>query len=57
MGSIVEISIRATIGFCVLLFLTRILGKKQMGQLTIFTYNCFREYRGKHGRRQGYFNN
>jgi len=38
MGSIVEISIRATIGFCVLLFLTRILGKKQMGQLTIFTY-------------------
>lgn len=38
MDRILETSIRTIIGFCVLLILTRILGKKQMGQLTIFTY-------------------
>ena len=38
MHNILETSIRTTIGFFVLLLLTRILGKKQLGQLTIFTY-------------------
>ena len=38
MNNILETSIRTTIGFFILLVLTRILGKKQMGQLTIFTY-------------------
>jgi uncharacterized membrane protein YcaP (DUF421 family) len=38
MYNILETSIRTTIGFFVLILLTRILGKKQMGQLTIFTY-------------------
>ncbi|MDF2522975.1 MAG: hypothetical protein K0R31_616 [Clostridiales bacterium] len=38
MERILETSLRTLIGFSVLLLLTRILGKKQMGQLTIFTY-------------------
>lgn len=38
MSSILETSFRAMIGFVVLLILIRIIGKKQMGQLTIFTY-------------------
>jgi uncharacterized membrane protein YcaP (DUF421 family) len=38
MNSLFETILRTTIGFSLLLFLTRILGKKQMGQLTIFTY-------------------
>lgn len=38
MDRILETSLRTIIGFSVLLLLTRILGKKQMGQLTIFTY-------------------
>lgn len=33
-----ETLLRTTIGFIVLLLLTRLLGKKQLGQLTIFTY-------------------
>ncbi len=33
-----ETTFRTFIGFCVLLLLTRLLGKKQLGQLTIFTY-------------------
>ena len=38
MHTALETSLRTVIGFFVLLILTRILGKKQMGQLTIFTY-------------------
>ncbi|MCX7921965.1 MAG: DUF421 domain-containing protein [Clostridia bacterium] len=38
MESVIETSIRTAIGFTVLLVLTRLLGKKQLGQLTIFTY-------------------
>lgn len=38
MDRILETSLRTIIGFSILLLLTRILGKKQMGQLTIFTY-------------------
>lgn len=38
MHNILETSIRTIIGFFVLLILIRVLGKKQMGQLTIFTY-------------------
>lgn len=38
MNSVLETSFRTIVGFFVLLLLTRILGKKQMGQLTIFTY-------------------
>ncbi len=38
MNNILETLLRTSVGFFVLLFLTRILGKKQMGQLTIFTY-------------------
>lgn len=33
-----NIPIRATIGFLLLLLLTRLLGKKQIGQITLFTY-------------------
>ncbi|MDR7868813.1 MAG: DUF421 domain-containing protein [Sporomusaceae bacterium] len=36
--SVLETSYRTLIGFVVLLALTRILGKKQLGQLTYFTY-------------------
>lgn len=38
MPSIFETSLRTLIGFTILLILTRLLGKKQLGQLTIFTY-------------------
>lgn len=38
MDRILETSLRTIIGFSILLLLTRILGKKQLGQLTIFTY-------------------
>lgn len=38
MHSILETSLRTLIGFAVLLILTRLLGKKLLGQLTIFTY-------------------
>ncbi|MGI5997727.1 MAG: DUF421 domain-containing protein [Lutispora sp.] len=38
MNTILETSLRTIIGFTVLLILTRLLGKKQLGQLTIFTY-------------------
>lgn len=38
MNHILETSLRTIIGFAVLLLLTRIIGKKQLGQLTIFTY-------------------
>ncbi|MDF2984547.1 MAG: hypothetical protein K0R50_57 [Eubacterium sp.] len=38
MENVLVTSLRTAIGFSVLLILTRILGKKQMGQLTIFTY-------------------
>ncbi|OGO77401.1 MAG: hypothetical protein A2Y23_08330 [Clostridiales bacterium GWB2_37_7] len=38
MHSALETSLRTLIGFSVLLLLTRLLGKKQLGQLTIFTY-------------------
>lgn len=38
MNTIPETSIRTLLGFSVLLVLTRFLGKKQLGQLTIFTY-------------------
>lgn len=38
MHTILETSLRTVIGFTVLLILTRLLGKKQLGQLTIFTY-------------------
>jgi uncharacterized membrane protein YcaP (DUF421 family) len=33
-----ETSLRTLVGFTILLILTRLLGKKQLGQLTIFTY-------------------
>ncbi len=38
MHTILETSIRTVIGFTVLFILTRLLGKKQLGQLTFFTY-------------------
>lgn len=38
MHTILETSLRTLIGFAVLLILTRLLGKKQLGQLTFFTY-------------------
>jgi uncharacterized membrane protein YcaP (DUF421 family) len=38
MQSVLETSLRTLIGFTILLFLTLLLGKKQLGQLTIFTY-------------------
>lgn len=38
MADIWAVSFRTLIGFVVLLSLTRLLGKKQLGQLTIFTY-------------------
>jgi uncharacterized membrane protein YcaP (DUF421 family) len=38
MNTVIETSLRTVIGFTVLLILTRLLGKKQLGQLTIFTY-------------------
>lgn len=38
MGGFYETLLRTSIGFALLLFLTRVLGKKQLGQLTIFTY-------------------
>lgn len=38
MHTTIETSLRTIIGFFVLLILTRLLGKKQLGQLTIFTY-------------------
>ncbi|MCX7709287.1 MAG: DUF421 domain-containing protein [Clostridia bacterium] len=38
MESSFETALRTIIGFTVLLILTRLLGKKQLGQLTIFTY-------------------
>lgn len=33
-----DVALRAVVGFSVLLLLTRLLGKKQLGQLNIFTY-------------------
>ncbi|PLR85775.1 DUF421 domain-containing protein [Bacillus sp. V33-4] len=38
MESIYTTSMRTLLGFAVLLFLTRILGKKQLSQMTFFTY-------------------
>jgi uncharacterized membrane protein YcaP (DUF421 family) len=38
MHTILETSIRTLIGFSMLFILTRLLGKKQLGQLTFFTY-------------------
>lgn len=38
MHHLLDITLRASFGFVILLALTRILGKKQLGQLTIFTY-------------------
>lgn len=38
MNTIFETSLRTILGFSVLLVLTRLLGKKQLGQLTFFTY-------------------
>ncbi len=38
MNEILNTLLRLLIGFSVLLFVTRLLGKKQLGQLTIFTY-------------------
>lgn len=38
MQTIIETSVRTILGFTVLLTLTRLLGVKQLGQLTIFTY-------------------
>ncbi len=38
MHTILETSIRTVLGFLVLLFLIRVLGKKQLGQSTYFTY-------------------
>jgi uncharacterized membrane protein YcaP (DUF421 family) len=38
MHTILETSLRTLIGFIVLFILTRLLGKKQLGQLTFFTY-------------------
>lgn len=38
MHTIFETSMRTLIGFVVLLILTRLLGKKQLSQITFFTY-------------------
>lgn len=38
MHTILETSLRTLVGFVVLLGLTRLIGKKQLGQLTFFTY-------------------
>ena len=38
MRTIIETSLRTMLGFSVLLVLTRLLGKKQLGHLTFFTY-------------------
>lgn len=38
MKEILDVALRALIGFVILLVLIRLIGKKQMGQLTIFTY-------------------
>lgn len=38
MPNIPEVSLRTLIGFLIILILTRLLGKKQLGQFTIFTY-------------------
>lgn len=38
MHTILETFVRTTIGFAVLFVLTRLLGKKQLGQVTFFTY-------------------
>ena len=38
MHTILETTIRTAIGFSILFILTRLLGKKQLGQLTFFTY-------------------
>lgn len=38
MNRILETILRTFIGFTILLFFTRLLGKKQLGQLTFFTY-------------------
>lgn len=38
MDNILETTFRTLIGFVILLVLTRLLGKKQLGQLTFFTY-------------------
>ena len=38
MANVLEVSLRTLLGFLILLILTRLLGKKQLGQLTIFTY-------------------
>lgn len=38
MNTLLETSLRTVIGFTILMILTRLLGKKQLGQLTIFTY-------------------
>ena len=38
MQGVLEITVRVLVGFLLLLALTRLLGKKQLGQLTIFTY-------------------
>ncbi|GLI09813.1 hypothetical protein YDYSG_58460 [Paenibacillus tyrfis] len=38
MDTIWQYSIRTLLGFFVLLLLTRILGKKQLSQMTFFTY-------------------
>lgn len=38
MNRIFDTSLRTLIGFAVLLILTRLIGKKQLGQLTFFTY-------------------
>lgn len=38
METVLTTSIRTLVGFCLLLLLTRLLGKKQLSQITIFTY-------------------
>lgn len=38
MDSVLETTMQTILGFCVLLLLTRFLDKKQLGQLTYFTY-------------------
>lgn len=38
MADILDVSVRTFVGFFILLTLTRLLGTKQLGQLTIFTY-------------------
>lgn len=38
MNGFLETAVRTLLGFSVLLFLTRLIGKKQLGQLNIFTY-------------------